>query len=152
MFSDILGIPAHPLYVHAAVVFVALLALFAVVYAFVPRWRAKTDWATAGLAVLAPLAALAAKLSGDKFIAARYPTQRPPNVLHHRSFGTSTFWWTLALAVAVGLLFWVLRRGSAGPAWLRPVTQVVVLVLAVITAYYVVRTGDSGAESVWGRT
>ncbi|MCP2327931.1 putative membrane protein [Hamadaea flava] len=151
MFSDILGIPAHPLFVHAAVVFVPLLALFAIVYAFVPRWRAKTGWLTAGLAVLAPLAALAAKLSGDKFIAARFPAQKPLKVLQHRSFGTATFWWTLALGLAVGLLFWVLQRTPQTP-WLRTGAQVVVLVLAVVTAYYVVRTGDSGAESVWGRT
>jgi len=152
MFSDILGIPAHPLFVHAAVVFVPLLALFSVVYAFVPGWRAKVDWLTVALAVIAPLAALFAKLSGDKFIAARYPIQKPANVLQHRSFGTSTFWWTLALGLGTGVLFWVIRRGPQAPVWLRTGAQVVVLILAAIAAYYVIRAGDSGAASVWGRT
>ncbi|MEV0273013.1 DUF2231 domain-containing protein [Hamadaea sp. NPDC050747] len=152
MFSDILGIPAHPLYVHAAVVFVPLLALFAVVYAVVPRWRAKTGWLTAGLAVLAPLAALVAKLSGDDLLAARYAAGPPANVLQHRSYGTTTFWLALALGVVTGVLLWAIGGRLPGPAWLRTALQAVVLILAVVTAYYVVRTGDSGAESVWGRT
>src|SRR6266540_1896075 len=104
MFSDILGIPAHPLWVHGAVVMVPLLALFSVVYAFVPRCRAKTGWLVAGLAVIAPLAALAAKLSGDKFLASRYAAGAPAAILNHRSLGTTTFWLTLALGLATGLL------------------------------------------------
>ena len=36
MFEEFAGIPAHPLLVHAAVVFVPLLALAAVAYAFLP--------------------------------------------------------------------------------------------------------------------
>jgi len=164
MFSDILGIPAHPLWVHGAVVMVPLLALFSVVYAFVPRWRAKTGWLVAGLAVIAPLAALAAKLSGDKFLASRYAAGAPAAILNHRSLGTTTFWLTLALGLATGLLLMAIGGrlssadrtpgGSGKPSpvnWLRTGSQVVVLVLAALTAFYVVRTGDTGATNVWGR-
>ena len=153
MFSDILGIPAHPLWVHGAVVMVPLLALFAAVYAVVPRWRAKVGWLVAGLAVIAPLAALAAKLSGDRFLASRYAAGPPDAVLNHRTLGTTTFWLTLALGLATGLLLMAIGgRLSSSPAWLRTGSQVLVLILAALTAFYVVRTGDTGASNVWGRT
>jgi len=178
MFSDILGIPAHPLWVHGAVVMVPLLALFAAVYAVVPRWRAKVGWLVAGLAVIAPLAALAAKLSGDKLLAARYAAGPPEAILNHRTLGTTTFWLTLALGLATGLLLMAIggrlssstdraltelpaarasapSGGSGKPSrakWLRTGSQVLVLILAALTAFYVARTGDSGAANVWGRS
>lgn len=153
MFSTIFGIPAHPLYVHAAVVMIPLLALFAAVYALVPRWRAKVGWLVAGLAVVAPLTALAAKLAGDDFLATRYAAGAPDNVLGHRSFGSTTLWLTIALALASALLLMTIGgRLSSGPSWLKTGSQAVVLILAAVTLYYVIRTGDSGAASVWGRT
>ena len=153
MFSDILGIPAHPLWVHGAVVMVPLLALFAAVYAVVPRWRAKVSWLVAGLAVIAPLAALAAKLSGDKLLAARFAAGPPDAILNHRTLGTTTFWLTLALGLATGMLLMAIGgRLSSSPAWLRTGSQVLVLILAALTAFYVARTGDSGAANVWGRS
>ena len=73
MFEEFTGIPMHPLLVHAAVVFIPLLGLVAVGYAFVPTIRPHLRWVLAGL----------------------------------------------------------------------------VTVLAVLSIYYVVRTGDSGAKAVW---
>ena len=42
MFEEFQGIPAHPLLLHAAVVFVPLLALATIAYAFVPFVRPHT--------------------------------------------------------------------------------------------------------------
>jgi len=67
VFEEFNGIPMHPLLVHAAVVFVPLLGLAAIGYAFVPLIRPHLRWILAGLAVVAPGAALFAKLSGDAF-------------------------------------------------------------------------------------
>ncbi|MET8370749.1 hypothetical protein ABZU42_13610, partial [Micromonospora profundi] len=67
MFEEFMGLPAHPLVLHAAVVFVPLLALLTVGYAFVPPIRPHTRWVLGLLAVGAPLSALLAKLSGDAF-------------------------------------------------------------------------------------
>ena len=41
MFDQINGLPVHVLVLHAAVVFVPLLALGAIVYALVGPWRPK---------------------------------------------------------------------------------------------------------------
>jgi Predicted membrane protein (DUF2231) len=154
VFSTVFGIPAHPLFMHAAVVFVPLLALFAVLYALIPRWRAKIGWATAILAVIAPLSALITKLSGDKFITYRFPQGAPSNVLAHRHFGTMLLWFTLGLGIATALLLFVHRwsRQELRPAWLRVGSQLLAIVLAVLAVYYVVRAGDSGAAAVWGRS
>ena len=66
MFDQVNGLPVHALVLHAAVVFVPLLALGAVVYALAGRWRAKIAWAVLLLAVTAPVTALVAMLSGNK--------------------------------------------------------------------------------------
>jgi hypothetical protein len=154
VFSSVFGIPAHPLYVHAAVVFVPLLALFAVLYALVPGWRAKIGWATLTLAIIAPVSALFAKLSGDKFIRQRFPRDIPSNVLLHRSFGTTVSWVTLGLACATALLLFVIRwaRRVDRPGWLRVGSQLLAVVLAAVAVYYVIRAGDTGSAAVWGRT
>jgi len=39
VFEQLLGLPAHPLLLHATVVFVPLLALGTIAYAVVPRLR-----------------------------------------------------------------------------------------------------------------
>ena len=152
MFGTVFGIPAHPLFVHAAVVFIPLLALTAAAYALVPRWRGRIEWLTIALAVIAPLAALAAKFSGDKFITARFPKGAPANVLQHRSYGTQTLWLTLGLALATALMLWALQPSRTLPPWVLGGVRVLVLVLAVITVIWVVRTGEAGATAVWGRS
>jgi hypothetical protein len=154
MFNDIFGIPAHPLWVHGPVVFVPLLALFAAAFALVPRLRPKVDWIVVALSVLAPVLALCAKISGDRFAASRYHGRIPLPVQHHRSFGTGTFWWTLALGIAAIVMAWLTRRAIAtdvAPGLLIAV-RVVTLILAAIALYFMVRAGDTGAANVWGRT
>ena len=47
MFDQINGLPVHALVLHAAVVFVPLLALGAIVYALIARWRPRIGWAVA---------------------------------------------------------------------------------------------------------
>jgi hypothetical protein len=167
VFEEFNGIPMHPLLVHAAVVFVPLLALVAIGYAFVPLVRPHLRWVLAALAVIAPGAALFAKLSGDAFfdrgIARGNITEGfIPVIEEHQSFGTMTLIWTSVLGVAtLALVYVVAPRAAAlgtavtsGPAWranpiLKWVLAGVVTVLAVLSIYYVVRTGDSGAKAVW---
>ena len=144
-----MGWPLHPLVIHAAVVFIPLLVIAGLVYAFVPRLRGRVGWVAVLLALAAPGAALFAKLSGDAFRAriARLGTR--PEILAkvdaHRALGTDTLYWTIGLAVVVLAL-----------VLLRNVPRAVSLGLVVLTAglglasaYYVYRTGDSGAHIVW---
>ena len=181
MFDQINGLPVHALVLHAAVIFVPLLALGALVYAVVPRWRSKIGWAVALLAVIAPLSTLVAKLSGTQLynrLIDQGLSGRGKEILDdHMSFGTTTWWLSLALGlvslVMVGLTVrsrtpdrTMVTAGSGGGATLageaeaRPaavprvveiVLAIAMVVLAALAGYYVFRTGDAGATAVWGQ-
>ncbi|MGQ5261057.1 DUF2231 domain-containing protein [Micromonospora sp. ZYX-F-536] len=161
MFEEFMGIPAHPLVLHAAVVFVPLLGLLTIGYALVSPIRPHTRWVLGLLAVGAPLSALLAKLSGDAFFdrmraANRVTPEFVPTIEAHQQFGDFTLWATIGLAVVALALVWFVpprtADGSATGGTSRALTltlQVLSVVAAGIAVYYVVRTGDSGAKAVW---
>ncbi|MEQ4303037.1 DUF2231 domain-containing protein [Plantactinospora sp. B6F1] len=174
MLEEFMGIPAHPFLVHLAVVFVPLLALTTVGYAFVPFVRPHLRWVLGLLAVATPLAALMAKLSGDRFLARlesrnRVSPEYVPRLAEHQDLGTNTLFATIALGVlALALVVLVKPRGAAAaptggadgdgaagttakgaPMLLTLVLAVLSLAAAGIALYYVFRTGDTGAQAVW---
>jgi hypothetical protein len=168
MFEEIAGLPMHPLVIHAAVIFIPLLGLAAIAYGFVPWVRSHLRLVVAGLAIVGPVAATVTKLSGDAFfdrgIARGQITEGfIPVIKEHQSFGNWTMIWTIVLGVATLALVYVIAPRAAavgtaavatGPAWrTSPIVQWVlaglVTVLAVLSIYYVIRTGDSGARAVW---
>ena len=155
MFDQINGLPVHALVIHAAVVFVPLLALGAIVYALVPRWRPRTGWAAGLLAIAAPICTYVAMESGnvlrDRLVRQGISGRGAQIIDSHMGFGTLTFWFTLALGVVTLLMVAVTARRTASlPRVADLGLAVIVVVLAGITGYYVFRTGDSGATAVWG--
>ncbi|MFV2087056.1 hypothetical protein [Micromonospora sp. LOL_021] len=166
MFEEVAGIPAHPLLLHAAVVFVPLLALLAVGYALVPFIRAHTRWVLAVLAVVTPIAALVTKLSGDAFLnrmdtAGRITESFRPVIEEHEQLGNLTLIASILLALAtLALVYLVGPRvaaaadsatvtGARGNGVLVLVVKGLVIVAAGVSLYFVVRAGDSGAKAVW---
>jgi len=163
VFDYILGIPAHPLFIHFAIVFVALLVGGAAVYALVPPQRKRIWWAVGGLAVVGPLCAWFAKMSGEHLfnmlVAQKYPKEIMDQVNIHLEYGKSTLNFSLGLGAATLVLVLVstaignrpapegeTRRGSLiATIGLSLVT----LVLAGFTGYYLFKTGDTGAHAVW---
>jgi uncharacterized membrane protein len=154
VFDEFNGLPLHPLVVHAAVVFVPLLCLLAVVYALVPRTRPSVWWAAGALAVAAPVMAWVATLSGGALVESRYPQQVPPTVHDHQQYGDRTFYFSIGLGVFTLLLVFLTRypaaRARSLPSWVQAVLAVVVVGFAAVTGWFVFLTGDSGASSVWG--
>lgn len=120
MFDEILGVPAHPLLIHAAVVFVPLLVLASLAYALVPFVRRRTWWLVVGLAVVAPVSAWFATLSGNRLRNDLADQGILPEILvkidQHRDYGDKTLWATIGLAVLavvlVGLTMWRNRAAS----------------------------------------
>ncbi len=156
MFDEFLGLPAHPLLVHAAVVFLPLLAAIAVGYAVVPRVRPRVGWAAVLLSVAAPGAAFLAVQSGKalerRLTAAGYPPEILDQVDTHQSYGDLAFWFSLGLGVATLALVALTTDGPrlpTAPRWVGLALSVVVIALAVATGVYVFLTGDSGASAVW---
>jgi uncharacterized membrane protein YkvA (DUF1232 family) len=163
LFEEFMGIPAHPLLIHAAVVFVPLLALATVGYAVLPILRPHLRLVLAVLGVVGPIAALLARLSGDAFFErmrerGRVTEDFIPVIERHQGYGENTMWAAIALGVVtLALVYFVAPTGAApryagGSGGTRAVS-VVLAVLSVLAAavalYYVVRTGDSGAKAVW---
>jgi uncharacterized membrane protein len=156
VFDQIKGLPVHALVNHAAVVFIPLLAVAAIVYALVPRWRSRIGWAALLLAIVAPVCAFVTRESGLKLyerVKARGISPAGRRILDsHMNFGTLTMWFTIALgAVTLVMVLATLRRPGNRLARAADVGLAVIMVaLAAITGYYVYRTGDSGATAVWG--
>ncbi|MFF0312500.1 hypothetical protein ACFYSC_34155 [Streptosporangium sp. NPDC004379] len=180
MFDEILGLPAHPLLVHAAVIAVPVLAVLAVVYGLAPRTRTALGWAVAALAVIAPAAAFVAKESGESLEHRRFASATGPlaqRIAEHEEFADPLLIAAFALgALSLVLLYLVRRGGNAGDGGHRNgdgngngngdgngdgghrvggravTTSVAVLtaVVAVVAGYYAVRAGHSGAVAVWG--
>jgi preprotein translocase subunit SecG len=171
VFEEIGGLPLHPLLVHAAVVFVPLLAIGSVAYAVLPGLRRLLWWAVGLLALAGAGSTVLARFSGVAFrqrLLRKHllTPEFTPKVDAHQHYGTVTMWVTIALAVVSLVLLWAVPRrsrstsgaggsgGSSGSrgsgAAIQIVFAVVVIGLAIASVYYVYRTGDSGARMVWG--
>jgi hypothetical protein len=151
MFEEILGLPAHPLIIHAAVVLAPLAVLVLSAYALLPGWRARLGWAVAGLSVAAPAAVFAARQSGLALKAHLFPDGLPAPMAgpigDHESFATPLLLATAGLGAAgLAMLFGHARVGKAVSAVLSGVT----VLLAVVVGFYVIRAGHTGAVAVWG--
>lgn len=167
MWEEISGLPLHPLAVHAPLVLVPLLIVVAVGYAVIPPIRQRLAWALVALAVLAPVAVLVARLSGDAFrsrLAARdqLPAELAVRVDQHAGSSLTLLWLVIALAlVCIGMVALAAgtrprprsdsepaaRRSGAVVVW--GLAAVAVLALSAGAGWYLVETGDSGARMVW---
>ncbi len=161
MFEQIAGIPAHPLLVHAAVVFVPLLALGSVVYALFAPLRYRFRWPVGLLALAGAGSVVLAQQSGEAFrrrLVAR--NLASPEILaklvQHKQFSDATVYATLGLAVAT--LVFVLAVPGRPPGFENPrsgglvlqiIFTIVLIGLSGASVYYVIRAGDSGARIVW---
>jgi heme/copper-type cytochrome/quinol oxidase subunit 2 len=158
------GLPAHPLIVHGAVVLVPLLVLGAILYAVLPMLRGHLRWPVGLLGIVAPLAIVAARISGENFKQNKnvQSPQMQALIRVHEGYGNKAMWYTIALGVVVLVfVFLIVPRASAGstsggtavatrPVALQIALAVVAVVVAVVVAYYVYKVGDSGAHMAWG--
>lgn len=164
MLDRVSGLPAHPLIVHGAVVFVPLLVLGAILYAVLPMFRGHLRWPVGLLGLVAPLAIIAARVSGVTFSKNKnvQSPQLQALIRTHQSYGDRAMWFTIALGVvAIAFVVLVAPRpsvsvtGGTSTAASRPMAvqiafAVVAVVLAIVVAYYVYKVGDSGAHMAWG--
>ncbi|MER7590422.1 DUF2231 domain-containing protein [Micromonospora sp. NPDC127501] len=159
MFEEILGLPVHVLVIHAVVVFVPLLAVLAIGYVGLPRWRHRLDWALGLLAVAAPVTAYVAVKSGealtDALVARGFQGPILDQIFEHSRYGDIL----LRVVVPLGIVAILLLVATSGhprvpqlPALVIPVLAVAAVGLSIAALVYVYLTGHSGAETVWGTT
>jgi glucan phosphoethanolaminetransferase (alkaline phosphatase superfamily) len=159
MFDQILGLPAHALIIHFAVVLTPLLVAVAAAYAVMPRWRTFTAWAVVLLSLAAPASVYAAKESGESLKAARFATAEGvlgTRIATHEGFATPLLFSVLGLAAAALVLVFAtspVRAAVGRDRFGKPTTMALsalTLALAAVSGYYVFQAGDSGARAVWG--
>lgn len=151
MFSEINGLPLHPLAIHAAVVLIPLAALLGVLFA-VPRTRA---WSRLPLLVVALAAAVStyvAKLSGQNFKDALQLSGPVGDLIdEHESRANLLFILVLVFAVVAVIAFVVTRTTTANSSVVLVVAAALVIG-AVAVGFQVYRVGDIGSRAVWNPT
>jgi uncharacterized membrane protein len=157
VFDTFMGVPVHPLLVHAAVIFVPLLCLTAVAYALVPRVRVGVGWLAGLLAIVTPFTTWFATLSGNelrnRLVKQGFTGEILTKIDKHSSYGDTTYKLSIALGVVTLLLVVLTGAGIRPrriPGWATVAFALVILGLSVATAYYVFKTGEAGAKAVWG--
>ena len=159
VFDEFLGVPTHPLAVHAPVVLIPLLAVVSVAVLFRPTWRAKATVPLAVLALVMVVMLFAAKKSGE---AAKAADNVFGDIDRHEDLANQTFimgivW--LVLAVAAGVAAFVDRKDTtaslsadAGPVdrgQLVLALNVLATIALIVTTIWLIRTGHAGTESRW---
>jgi hypothetical protein len=155
---EIDGLPLHALVIHAAVVFVPLAALSAILFAALPKWRYLTRWPTAALTLIALGSVWMARISGMALATDRQLIQLPA-VQKHQDRGVQLSLLMILFTVVVAVAVWGLsgRSGFASGrgeqvarvATLDKVLPAVVILAALLVLVWVFLTGDAGTRAVW---
>jgi hypothetical protein len=146
------GLPAHALWLHLVVVLVPLTALLVVVCGlWAAARRGQLMWLTLVLAVATMVVTPITINAGEWLYGLR---TKPSPILqeHAERGGTMVYFAAALLVVAIGLvvLRLVERRSDKRRVVARVVAGIIVLAVGISSTIQVYRTGDAGAQSVWG--
>ena len=146
MPETVLGLPLHPLTVHATVVLVPLTALLVVLTAVSPRIR---SWAGPLPLVGAVISTILAPLSTST--GENLEKALPENDLieKHAELGDMLIWWALAMLVVAAAQYFLARRGRSVSKGLATALLVLGIVAGVGTMVQTALIGHSGAKAVW---
>lgn len=153
MFDTVLGIPLHPLVVHAVVVLAPLTALLLVLFALSERLRVRIGVVLPLLATVTWVCAFVAEESGEALIGIL--GGESDLIEAHEELGEKLPPVLLLTAVVSWVLWFVWRRstrrveGSGGPGVPFRVLSLVGVVVGIGLTVLVVLVGHSGAEAVW---
>ncbi len=146
----VLGLPLHPLIVHATVVVVPAAAIAVLLATFWPRFRRWASWGPAAAAALALVLVPITTSSGESLEHAL-----PHNALieAHTHLADGLLPWVIALLVGALAVSWPLLASTRpqlwNPRWLLVVGTVVATAGAVGSLVEVVLIGHSGATAAW---
>lgn len=145
-FDLVLGLPLHPLAVHAAVVLVPLVAIASLVMSYLPSFSRRYGKFIFSLAIVAQLSLFIAKQSGESF-AERINAE----VSRHEDFGTTATFIAIPMLILIYTRWRMDREGAnIGSPLLRRSVSILLVLSALAALTYVALAGHSGAELVWG--
>ena len=156
--DEIFGLPAHPLIVHAAVVFIPLGAI-TMLLAIWPKWRRPMLTATAALSVLGAIFILLAANSGGALEERAEANYDHSLVEEHSEAGDKAqapavlFAGVAVLALAADHLRGKDKKfkGKSMPTWAPTALLAATVITGGVSAGLVVNAGHTGAKSVWNK-
>jgi hypothetical protein len=148
--EELFGLPAHPFFVHAAVVLLPLAAVMTILCAAWPRSRRYYAPLALGLALVATLAVGLAQGSGEEL---EKEVDETELVEEHTEQGEQVLPWAVGVSVAAAAVTAVSVLSKRRPALSgRAVTAAVVvvgLIAGVGAMWTIVEVGHSGAKATW---
>ena len=151
--SNIFGLPAHPIFVHAAVVLLPLAALGSILVAAKPRWRRHYAPLAMVLAIAAVGSVGLAQGSGEQLEDRVIETEL---VEAHTDAGESVLPWAIAVAlVATATATLPIVESRLPKVSPRHLTLGLVLASVLVGAgstWVVASVGHSGAKATWEDT
>ncbi|MFT4166775.1 MAG: hypothetical protein QM650_16180 [Microlunatus sp.] len=148
---EIMGLPLHPLVVHAVVVLVPLAALGGIAISVWSAARKRYGWLTVAFAFAGAASTLVAQKAGEA-LAASLP-QHSPLLEAHIAIGGQLLVWVILLflsTLAVMISQRLIDRQQPSGRIARLVAAIVTVATAVISVVQVARIGHAGATAVWG--
>lgn len=164
MPSTYLGLPLHPLIVHATAVLVPLAALVVIGAVLWPRFRRWAGILPVALSLAALVLTPLSTASGENL---EHQVSETALVERHAELGEQLLPFTIALFVLATAFWWLdrsrVRRQADSPSpdgstggsrgrTLVAVTGVLALLAALGTGVQVARIGHSGAKAAWSGT
>jgi len=160
--SKITGIPAHPLFVHLPIMAIPLTALLVLAYVLRPGWRRGLIYPLGALTVLTVIGTILAAGSGESLEEMLPEADEARKILQeHTELGDQTQTIVIIFGIVtiayLGLDWLRMRRRSDDASggllnslmkFIMPLGIAAVLLGGVATVWDV-RTGHSGAKSVW---
>jgi hypothetical protein len=140
------GLPAHPLILHVPVVFVPLLGLAALATAIRPSLMERYGTALGAFAVVTMAVTLLTAGAGEAFADSRHGPSS--HLLHEHAEAGQTLRLFVVGLTAV-LVAWMLGRHRIASSRARIPLQLLTVVLALGSIYFVLRAGHLGAELAW---
>lgn len=145
-----LGLPLHPLIVHAAVVLVPLASLGAILVVIFPKIRTRYGLLTALFALAAATAAFGARITGPILMDGLGMTGSE-RIERHAALGLWTPWPVLLLALTLPIHLWATKpRDEPASRTAVLISAILTVLAAVASLLLIVLAGDSGARAVWG--
>ncbi len=148
---EIMGLPLHPLVVHAVVVLVPLAALGGIVISAWTAARKRYGWLTVAFAAAGAVSTFVAQEAGEAF--ADTFARKTEAMETHIGLGGSLLVWVIILFVGTAVVMVAQRlidqqnpRGRVALIAGGAVTAI----SAVVSIVQVIRIGHSGATAVWG--
>lgn len=148
---EIMGLPLHPLVVHAVVVLVPLASLGGIAISLWSAARRRYGWLTVAFAFAGAASTLVAQKAGEA-LAASLP-QHSALLEKHISIGGGLLLWAILLFVgttAVMISQRLIDQQQPSGRIALLVSKILTVVTAVISVVQVVRIGHAGATAVWG--